>query len=153
MLPFRNILSPTDFSEPSYKAIRVANELALQFSARLILLHVVSQTPITANLSPDTLIFDVDSYQKELEDDARKQMKHIVDTMISKDIKVFVPMITSGSYPMEILRIAHEEKCDLIVIGTRGRTGISHLVLGSVAERVVQLAPIPVLTIGPTVSV
>jgi nucleotide-binding universal stress UspA family protein len=62
-------------------------------------------------------------------------------------------MIASGSYSDEILRVAREEKSDLIVIGTRGRTGIALLVLGSVAERVVQLAPCPVLTIGPTVTV
>ena len=153
MLPFRNILSPTDFSEPSYKAIKVANELALHFSARLVLLHVVSLTPIVAVSATDPTVLDVDSYQKELEEDARRQMKQIVDIMISRDIKVFVPMITSGSYPMEILRIAREENSDLIVIGTRGRTGISHLVLGSVAERVVQLATCPVLTIGPTINV
>jgi nucleotide-binding universal stress UspA family protein len=68
-------------------------------------------------------------------------------------VKNFASMIASGSYPDEILRIARKEKSDLIVIGTRGRTGVSHLVLGSVAERVVQLAPCPVLTIGPTVTV
>jgi nucleotide-binding universal stress UspA family protein len=153
MLPFKNILSPTDFSEPSYKAIKVANELALHFSARLVLLHVVSLTPLVTGSMNDTPGFDVASYQKVLEEDARRQMRNVVDTLISRDIKPFVSMITSGYYSAEILRIAREENSDLIVIGTRGRTGISHLVLGSVAERVVQLSPCPVLTIGPTVNV
>jgi nucleotide-binding universal stress UspA family protein len=153
MLPFKNILSPTDFSEPSYKAIKVANELALHFSARLVVLHVVSLTPAVSSSLADAPGFDVAAYQKELEDDARRQMREVVEKMISRDLGNCIPKITRGSYPMEILRIAREEKSDLIVIGTRGRTGIPHLVLGSVAERVVQLAPCPVLTIGPTVSV
>ncbi len=152
MLPFKNILSPTDFSEPSYKAIKVAGELALHFSARLVVLHVVSLTPLITS-SVDTPGFDVRSYQQELEKDAREQLQDVIKKLVSKDVKNFASMIASGSYSDEILRIAREEKSDLIVIGTRGRTGIAHLVLGSVAERVVQLAPCPVLTIGPTVTV
>jgi len=152
MLPFKNILSPTDFSEHSYKAIKVASELALHFSARLVVLHVVSLTPlITGEMEPTN--FDVRSYQQELEKDARQQLQDVIKKLVSKDVKNFVPMIISGSYSDEILRVAREEKSDLIVIGTRGRTGVAHLVLGSVAERVVQLAPCPVLTIGPTITV
>ena len=152
MLPFKNILSPTDFSEHSYKAIKVASELALHFSARLVVLHVVSLTPLLTS-SVDTPGFDVAYYQQELEKDAREQLQDVIKKLVSKDVKNFASMIASGSYPDEILRIAREEKSDLIVIGTRGRTGVAHLVLGSVAERVVQLAPCPVLTIGPTVTV
>ena len=152
MLPFKNILSPTDFSEHSYKAIKVAGELALHFSARLVVLHVVSLTPLITG-SVDTPGFDVAYYQQELEKDAREQLQDVIKKLVSKDVKNFASMIASGSYPDEILRIAREEKSDLIVIGTRGRTGVAHLVLGSVAERVVQLAPCPVLTIGPTVTV
>jgi nucleotide-binding universal stress UspA family protein len=152
MLPFKNILSPTDFSEHSYKAIKVASELALHFSARLVVLHVVSLTPLITS-SVDTPGFDVAYYQQELEKDAREQLQDVIKKLVSKDVKNFASMIASGSYPDEILRIAREEKSDLIVIGTRGRTGVAHLVLGSVAERVVQLAPCPVLTIGPTITV
>jgi len=152
MLPFKNILSPTDFSEPSYKAIKAASELALHFSARLVVLHVVSLTPlITGEIEPTN--FDVASYQQVLEKDASQKLQEVIKKLISKDVKNLVPMIASGSYSDEILRVAREEKSDLIVIGTRGRTGIALLVLGSVAERVVQLAPCPVLTIGPTVTV
>jgi nucleotide-binding universal stress UspA family protein len=152
MLPFKNILSPTDFSEPSYKAIKVANELALFFQAKLCVLHVVSLTPLlTVDDMPTTV--DVGKFQKQLEAAARKQLQDLVDQLIPKRPEGTALMITSGSYADEILRIAGDQKSDLIVIGTRGRTGISHLVLGSVAERVVQLATCPVLTIGPTVSV
>ncbi len=152
MLPFKNILSPTDFSEHSYKAIKVASELALHFSARLIVLHVVSLIPLVTG-AMESYSFDVRSYQQALEKDARQQLQDVIKKLVSKDVKNFVPMITSGSYPDEILRVAREEKSDLIVIGTRGRTGVTLLVLGSVAVRVVQLAPCPVLTIGPTVTV
>lgn len=153
MLPFKNILSPTDFSEPSYKAIKIAGELALHYGARLVLLHVVTLAPLIPGTLADAPGLDVAAYQKALEEDARRQMRKVVGELISGDIKPFVPLITSGNYAAEIIRVAREEMSDLIVIGTRGRTGLSHLVLGSVAERVVQLAPCPVLTVGPTVKV
>ncbi len=152
MLPFKNILSPTDFSEHSYKAMRVASELALHFKARLCVLHVVSLTPILVS-SATVPLFDITAYQQKLEAEARHQLQDVVAKFISKEVKDCVSMITTGSYADEIVRIAKEEKVDLIVIGTRGHTGLPHLLLGSVAERVVQLAPCPVLTVGRTVEV
>jgi len=152
MLPFKNILCPTDFSEPSYKAIRFAGELAQHFKSRLVVLHVVSLTPaITASELPTN--FDVQEFQQRLEEDARARLKEVADRLVPKEIKDFKPVVSRGYYPDEILRVAKEGKHDLIVIGTRGRTGLPHVLLGSVAERVVQLAPCPVLTIGRTVHI
>ncbi|MFH0846929.1 MAG: universal stress protein [Chloroflexota bacterium] len=152
MLPFKNILSPTDFSEHSYKAITVANELALYFGATLCVLHVVSLTPILVS-SPTAPAFDIATYQERLETNARAELQGLVARLVSKEVKECEPMVTTGSYADEIIRIANERKSDLIVIGTRGRTGFPHLLLGSVAERVVQLAPCPVLTIGKATEV
>ncbi|MFH0847611.1 MAG: universal stress protein [Chloroflexota bacterium] len=152
MLAFKNILSPTDFSEPSYKAIKFANDLAVHFKSKLVVLHVVSSAsvPSTTELSTD---FDLEGYQQELEKDAWRQLKEVTERLLSKEIKDFTPMVSRGYYSDEILRVAREGRHDLIVMGTRGRTGLPHLLLGSVAERVVQLAPCPVLTIGRTVEV
>lgn len=152
MLPFKSILSPTDFSEPSYKAIKIASELALQFKSRLVVLHVVSLAPeIRFADLPGS--FDIEKYQRELEADAWKRLREVMDRLVSKELTDSIPKIASGYYPDEILRIAREEHSDLIVIGTRGRTGLPHLLLGSVAERVVQLAPCLVLTVGREVPV
>ncbi len=151
MLPFKNILNPTDFSEPSYKAIKFAGEIASHFKSRLIVLHVVSLTPILQ--TPDVPVsFDIDSFQKVLEAEARQRLAKVTEQLVPKEVGL-ITRITTGYYPDEILRIAREEQSDLIVMGTRGRTGLPHLLLGSVAERVVQLAPCPVLTIGRTIPI
>lgn len=152
MLPFKNILSPTDFSEPSYKAIKFAGELAQHFNSRLVVLNVVSLTPTIS--SPELLAnFDINGYRQRLEEDALRQLKEVTEKLLPKGLTDFTIKISAGYYPDEILRIAKEGRHDLIVIGTRGRTGLPHVLLGSVAERVVQLASCPVLTIGRTVQV
>lgn len=152
MLPFRNILSPTDFSEPSYKAIRAAGELALHFSARLCILHVVSLAPLLS--SPELPAnFDVQGYQRQLEDEAMKQLDEVVRRLVPQGLENLEQLVRSGYYADKIFETAREKGSDLIVIGTRGRTGLPHLILGSVAERVVQLASCPVLTIGQAAAV
>lgn len=148
MLPIKKILCPTDFSEPSYEAVRVANELAVHFSSWLCLLHVVSLTPILSTTVVPTA-FDVNAYQKALEDSAREQLQKAVAQYISKELRNCRPVIVSGSAADEIIRIAEEEQADLIVIATHGLTGWRHLIYGSVTERVVQQAPCPVLAIRP----
>jgi len=152
MLPFKNVLSPTDFSEPSYKAIKLAGELALHFKSKLTVLHVVSLTPAISSAELPTS-FDIEGYQQTLEEDARARLREVTDRLIPKDMKDFKLVVSRGYYPDEILRTAKEGKHDLIVIGTRGRTGLPRVLLGSVAERVVQLAPCPVLTIGRTAPI
>jgi len=148
MLPFRKILCPTDFSQPSYEALKVGSELARHFKAQLCVVHVVSLTPIATNpMIPTT--FDVVAYQKELEASAREQLEEVMKKYVSSELKTCVPIVTSGYAPDEIIRVATERKSDLIVIATRGLTGLRRIVLGSVAERVVRLARCPVLTIGP----
>ena len=147
MLPFKNILSPTDFSETSFKAIEVANELAQQSSARLALLHVVSIS--LAGRMPTN--FDIKGYVRELESHARKHLKEIIKKTTSKEI-ICVPLVTIGACADEIVRVAHCEKSDLIVMGTRGRTSPA-VFFGSVVERVLLLAPCPVLTTGQNIVV
>ncbi len=148
MLPIKKILCPTDFSEPSYEAVKVANELAVHFNSWLCLLHVVSLTPILAS-SMETSAFNVNAYQKALETSAQEQLREIMAKYISSGLRTWRPIIVSGSAAEEIVRIAEEEQSDLIVMATRGLTGWRHLVFGSVAQKVVQLALCPVLVIGP----
>ena len=151
MLPFKKILCTTDFSEPSYEALKAANELAVHFSAELCLVHVVLPTPIT--VGPDVpTTFNVAAYQNHLEADAQKQLQEIVEERVSKDLVACTPMIVTGYAADEIVRVAGEQKADLIVLATHGRTGWRRFVFGSVAEKVVRLAACPVLAIGPTRS-
>ena len=141
MLPFKRILYPTDFSEASYEALKAANELALHFSAELCLVHVVS--PVV-QASPD-FAASVSSLQ-EVETSAEHSLQKVVRQMVSKELHAR-QIVKLGGAADEIIRISEERKADLIVIATHGQTGWRHMVFGSVAEKVVRLAPCPVLTI------
>lgn len=147
MLPFKKVLSPTDFSEASYAGLAVANELAVHFSAELLVVHVVAAVPIPIMDSGEGLGgFDVSSYQLELEASAKNSLQELLDQRVSKELRVR-PLVAYGDAANEVVRIAEAEQVDLIVIATHGMTGWRHFIFGSVAEKVVRHAPCPVMTI------
>jgi len=133
---FRVILHPTDFSVGSEAALRVARRLAREHGARLIVLHVA----VLEDLLAGTPAAEVDPalYRKALEDVRNRvegpDLKHHVESMLRRGYA------TDG-----ILQTAEEVGCDLIVMGTNGRTGLSRLFMGSVAEHVLAKADCPVL--------
>jgi nucleotide-binding universal stress UspA family protein len=146
MLPFKKILCPTDFSEPSFTALKRAEELARHFAAELIVAHVIPPVPGPHSF-PDPQAdfnFDVPLYQQELAVRAEQMLKDLVShhKVETRDL------VTTGEAAPEILRIAQEEHVDLIVIASHGLTGWRRLVFGSVAEKVVRQATCPVLTIA-----
>jgi nucleotide-binding universal stress UspA family protein len=146
MLPFKKILCPTDFSESSYEAIKTAGEIAFHFGSELCVLHVVSPVPMIP-VSAEPSAFDVSLYERELEASSKKSLEEIVNQLEWKELRVRL-IVLRGNAADEIVRTAHEENVDLIVIATRGRTGLDRLVFGSVAEKVVRFARCPVLTVA-----
>ena len=145
MLPYKKILCPTDFSEPALAALERAEDLARHFSAELIVAHVIPPLP-GPHLFPDPqapLNFDVSLYQQELAIKA----EHMLKELVSYHKVETRNLVTTGEAAPEILRIAHQEHADLIVIASHGLTGWRRLVHGSVAEKVVRQATCPVLTI------
>jgi nucleotide-binding universal stress UspA family protein len=148
MLPIKKIVCPTDFSEPSYEAIKVAGELAFHFGSELCVLHVVSPVPVVPMAAGP--VFNVPLYEQELEASSKRSLEEIINQMEWKDLKVRM-IVLRGNAAEEIVRVAEEEEAELIVIATRGRTGLDRLIFGSVAEKVVRLAKCPVLTVtsGP----
>ena len=92
MLPLKKILCPTDFSEPSYEAIETANEFAINFSAELILVHVVTPIPVMP-VSPDSMVINLPSYQKELEIYNAERLQELVEQRVPKSIRVFMHVI------------------------------------------------------------
>jgi universal stress protein A len=148
MLPFKKILCPIDFSEPSHLALKGAEELAGHFGAELIVTHVIPPVPGPHSYQdpPVASSFDVPLYQQELAIYAEKMLKEIVSHQISSAVRTR-DLITTGEPAAEILRTAADEKADLIVIASHGLTGWRHLVHGSVAEKVVRQASCPVLTV------
>ena len=144
MLSLKLIVCPTDFSTPACTCVKAANELALFFKAEILLVNVV---PVVPTLPPDpNYVFKVPEYERYLHMDAEKHLSDTRDQMIDKGVRVRT-MVGHGSAADEICLIADKEKADLIVISTHGSTGIERLVFGSVAERVVRLANVPVLTV------
>ena len=146
MLPFKKILCPTDFSQPSYKAVIAANELALYFSSELIMAHVVSSPIHAAAIIGAPMASYVPPRIEDTEAGPKKQLDAITQAMVSPDVKTQT-VIAEGDAEDEIIRLAAKHDVDAIVIATHGLTGWRHLVFGSVAEKVVRLAPCAVLTI------
>jgi nucleotide-binding universal stress UspA family protein len=144
MLPVKRILCPTDFSAPACTCVKVANELALHFNAELLLVNVV---PVIPTAPPDpNYVFKVPEYERYLHMDAEKHLEEVQRDLIDPKVKVRA-LVGHGSAADEIVLLAEKEKADLIVISTHGSTGLERLVFGSVAERVVRLSSVPVLTV------
>jgi nucleotide-binding universal stress UspA family protein len=141
MITLKKILVPTDFSDHSEKAIQYGAELASKFGAELHLLHLVETVPVMygegAIYSPET--------KAHFKDVAARQLN---DLKLDVTDAVNVLRTVRNGHPfVETVRYAKDNDVDLIVIGTHGRGAIAHMLLGSVAERVVRKAPCPVLVV------
>ena len=139
MTGIRTILHPTDFSESSATAFRLACALARDYGARLLVLHVKRPPPAVANevgvavIEPPEIRAALEAQLRTVRpDDPSLRVEH---------------RLSEGGEVEEIVYAAHESACDLIVLGTHGRTGLTRLLLGSVAEQVLRRAPCPVLTV------
>jgi nucleotide-binding universal stress UspA family protein len=145
LLPFRRILCPLDFSEPSQKALKAAVELAGQFPAELVLLHVIPPTAPGIPADPAFAFAGHENYEEALRIHAKAEL-----TLAAQGLPEGLPsrnVIGTGHAADEIVRLAHEEAVDLIVIATHGLTGWRRLVFGSVAEKVIRHAELPVLVV------
>lgn len=133
------ILFPTDFSHDAEHAFQYALTFARKLGAELHLLHVIYFPPQTPEYDIGQVI---DSLVKNAEDSLKKLVESVPEPH-----PVFRLDVQVGVEHVEITKFAEREQIDLIVMGTRGRTGLAHVFLGSVAERVVRHAPCPVLTV------
>jgi nucleotide-binding universal stress UspA family protein len=141
------ILHATDFSDGSDHALDYAIELARVLSTPLLIAHVWAPPVI---LTPDgyaSLPFDAVAAQAELEAGLDRR----ADRARDEGVASVATTLGGGDAWREILRIADEAGCDLIVMGTHGRGGVAHLLLGSIAEKVMRKAACPVLTVGKRV--
>lgn len=137
---------PVDFSETVESGLALAKSIATEHGAELLLHHVLNYPyPQMDRITPS---FDLEGYYRDMETEAGASMEAMVDA----DTRRFAPtrvLVTRGAPAAEIVRVAHHEAADLIVIPTHGRTGLQHLLFGSTAEKVVRLAECPVLTVHP----
>jgi nucleotide-binding universal stress UspA family protein len=148
MIALKTILLPTDGSECSSKALTYALSFAQQYGARVVALHVIERRweeqtrRASGELRPDVLR----AAQERHEEEVRQHLEEVRNAGTKVGVVVETRVMT-GTPVEEIVRLAREFPVDLIIMGTHGRTGISHVFLGSVAERVVRQAPCPVLTV------
>jgi nucleotide-binding universal stress UspA family protein len=136
--PIRTILHPTDFSGPSGLAFQTACALARDCGARLVVLHVAE---FPANVYPEATRHEDPALRHPALWDKVRQLRPP-----SPEVPV-EHRLAGGDAAAEVVRAAREAGSDLIVMGTHGRSGLKHLLMGSVAERVVRQAPCPVLTV------
>lgn len=142
----RTILVPTDFSDLSVEAVRYAMSLAGMYGADLHLLHVVDDAPVLAFHTMEM------TTEYVIEDTTRTAEQHLQEFARAHSVhgrEGVTLAVRRGNPYDEIIRYAAEAKADMIVMATHGRTGLAHVLLGSVAEKVVQHADIPVLTVKP----
>ncbi|MCF6157681.1 MAG: universal stress protein [wastewater metagenome] len=146
MISIKNILCPIDYSIYSEKALDYAIEIAERYQSKLILMHVL-----------DIRVYDI--HESELygvgvmDNDTIERLKDKMLNYVKEDIGSRIPIeavVVQGIPFIEIVKAAEEYQIDLIVMGTHGRTGISHALMGSIAEKVVRKSPCPVLTVKRT---
>jgi universal stress protein A len=151
---YRKILVATDLTDASQPALRTGLALARRLGAEVTLLHVV-QTPYRerhwfAPFGDRDLSFMKEIEAKEWEAAERLLVQQARDADPEKrDGAPLRTMVRAGIAADEIVKAASDQQFDLIVIGTHARKGMKHMLLGSIAERVLRTAPCPVMTIGP----
>ena len=142
----QRILYPVDFSEATDAGLAPALSLATEFGAELLLLHVLNFP--YPYVDPSTPAFDFEGYYREMEQEAREQMDRLVD----EDTRAFLRVrstVLRGTPAHEILDTAQSQQVDLIVMPTHGRRGLDRVLFGSTTEKIVRMAPCPVLTVSP----
>ena len=144
MIALKRILVPIDFSEASDTAVKYGRALAEAFGASIDLLHVMEDPFIYAPISEGYL--PPPEFSGEMERSSRERLEQALPASDRERLRARY-VLKKGSPFVEIVRYAKAEGIDLIVMGTHGRGGLVHVLLGSVTEKVVRKAPCPVLTV------
>jgi len=143
-LPIKKIVVPVDFSDCSREGLDYAIRFANEFGARIILLHVAY---LGYTYSSDGMVlYDVSRLQEAVRESAEQQMRELVRTANFGRVK-FETILTNGSPVLDICTFAKDHDVGLIITSTHGLTGLKHVLIGSVAERVVRHAPCSVLVV------
>jgi nucleotide-binding universal stress UspA family protein len=145
-LEWKKILCPVDFSDASRAALRVASELARRFDGEVTVFHAY---PLPGYTLPEGTVLPASGMLQEL----AEQTDALLARWKAEAVADGAPRVATGKSigepAAEIVAEAEDGKYDAVVVGTHGRTGLAHVLLGSVAERVVRRAPMPVVTVRP----
>ena len=150
MLTINRVLVPTDFSESSAAALDYGRALCRRFGSTLLLMHVVETQGFTNVVASSGYAAVIPDLFEEIVAGERARLESLVTDEDRQVFNVETVCRVTGRPAREIVHYGADAKADLIVMGTHGRQGLSHLVLGSVAEEVVRTAGCPVLTVKPS---
>jgi nucleotide-binding universal stress UspA family protein len=146
MIALKNVLVATDFGEAADSALNYGRELAARFGATLHVLHVAQNVFLSA-LGSENFATLAPAFHQDLVDAARRELDKRLTDVDRSGTSTRGLVLTSSSPAFAIVDYAADHDIDLIVMGTHGRGALGHIVMGNVAERVVRLAPCPVLTV------
>lgn len=147
MIALKNIVVATDFGEAAGTALAYGRDFARAFSARLHVVHVVDDVSANAMVGMAAPPLDLRTVQANFEDDARQALGALVTDDDTRTLDVRTVMIRNHDPARALLDFAREVSADLIIVGTHGRGALAEFFLGSVAQRVLRIAPCPVLTV------
>ena len=150
----QHFLVPVDFSEEANQAVEYAIALASKLGARVTLLHVIQSSPWGGVDMDVTVPYAYSQFIQNLEAEVARSMQACLERVTAGGLEGEVAVVHGIPF-QEILDTAKTQQVDLIIMGTQGRTGLQHVLIGSVAEKVVRLAPCPVLVVRqpPGVSI
>ena len=146
MVFLRKILVTTDLSEFSLAAFEYASTASIFFNAEIYLLYVYEGNPTGRNKPPGDR--EPRGHTHYTEEEALKALNEFVQNSVNSGLNINT-VVRCGTPADEIIRYAGQEGVDLIVIATHGRTGLRHMMMGSVAEKIVRRSSIPVLSVKP----
>jgi universal stress protein A len=145
MLSIKTVLVPTDFSDASESALNYGKAMAEAFGASLHVLHVMEDLLAHA-WAAEVYVASMPNLRDEIERESRQRLGTMLTPEDVKRLRAEIALVAGNPF-IEIIRYAKANNIDLIVMGTHGRGPIAHMLLGSVAERVVRKSPCPVLTV------
>jgi nucleotide-binding universal stress UspA family protein len=143
MINLKRILVPTDFSESANHALRYGISFASEYKAELTLLHVVET--LSVGYASDLFPVPIAEVLDEISSYAKGELAKLAELARERGVTV-QEVVIQGKPAAEVIRYAHEQAIDMIVLGTHGRGVLDHALFGSTTERVVRKAPCPVLT-------
>lgn len=146
MMVVKDILVATDFGEAAASALAYGREFARRFHGALHVVHVVDDVGARL-MTASALPYDVTRLQGELDQAERQKLDTLITEEDRRELQVRAVQLTSSAPAREIVAYARDAHIDLIIVGTHGRGPVGHLLMGSVAERVIRSAPCPVLTV------
>jgi nucleotide-binding universal stress UspA family protein len=146
-MKIQSILVATDFSEGADEALAYAADLAASFEAEVVLLHAYNvQIPMASPVMSGGYVLP-DGFFEEISKQARLRTEEKARKLEAAGLRV-IPVVLDEPAAIAIVDEARRRNVDMIVMGTRGLTGLKHVALGSIADKVVRTAPCPVLTVG-----